>query len=145
MCRIAAQHDTARSQTLGDRDVHPPQPDAAHLDVEVGHADRATHPLLDTIGAPQVATPLVGWHRDLTQPASAGVQRLQHTCGPGIRNEEQDTFSVCDVMLDAGAEVAIDEVVDALFAFQRDAQLLTDQAVDAVGGDERLAGQRVGL
>jgi len=145
VCRIAAQHDPAGDQSLGDGDVHPPQADTADLDLKVGHADCSADPLLDAVGVPCFASPLVGLHGDLAQPAPACVQRLQHAGGSRIGYEQQDACAVPHVGLDVGPEVTVDEVVDALFAFQRDAELASDKAIDSVRRDQCRPGQVVRL
>jgi len=54
-----------------------------------GHADRAAHPPPHPLGVPELANPLFRLHRNLAQPAAVRVQRLQHTGGVRVGDEEQ--------------------------------------------------------
>ena len=124
---VAAQHDATLHEPLGDCDVHPPATDAENVDAELVDPDRGADPPLDALTGEHVRGPLLGRHRDLTQPAALGVEGLQHAAGLRVGDEQKHARSVRDVGLDVRAEVAVDEVVEVLIALEGDPEKPRDR------------------
>lgn len=142
---IATQHHAALDPTVGDCGVHLPQPNTFHLDIEIGNPDRAADPGPHPLGVPELAHPLLWRHADLAQPAAVRVEWLQQTGGLGVGDEKHDAPAFSDMAFDIGAEVAVNEMMDALLAGQGDAKLATYRAVDTIGRHQRFPGQGIGV
>lgn len=142
---VAAEHDPAHDESVGDGRVHLPTPDGEYLHVKILDTGAGPDPFGTRLGVVFLGLPVVTGDGYLAQPAASGVQGLEDPGGSGAGDVEQDAVPVPEVGFQVGPEVAVDELVDGFRAVEGEAQLRTYEAVRAIGGDKSTASDGVAV
>src|SRR5262249_3391215 len=115
---VTTEQHPPLNEPFDDRRVELPESEGEDLGVEVVDADSGPYPVPSASAAEDVERPGLGRDGDLAEPATGAVERLQHAGRALVRDEEEDALPLAEATLDVGAEVAVDDVRQALRPFQ---------------------------
>ena len=136
---VAGEQDRARTKRAGDGRVHGPGADRQDLGFDPRRTDGAADPVETTllrVRRESRGAPVVG---DLTQPAAAPVERLEHAARVVAGHEVEDGGAIGGPAREIGAEVHVDEVTDIGRPFHRDAEPASHRARPAVAPQQKPA------